>query len=849
MLMPWLEARRQEGSEDKELHNALGMVYVETNSNPQHFLMNNPFYDSKVVGKFCESRDPHLAFIAYRKAWGECDDELLDVTNKNGFFRDQARYLVERQDLALWAKVLNQENRYKRSLIDQVVASALPESRIPEEVSCTVKAFMEAGLPNELMELLERIVLHGPSDGEFRRNKNLQNLLILTAIKSDSSRVMDYLNRLDNYDGLDIAKIARADQYKLYEEAFFIYKKMEDFENAITVLLFEIKDISRAVEYANYADKPKVWGLLGRAQLNNGETANAIKSFMKADDPAMFDLVIASANRDRLWTELIAFLKMARSKIKDSFIDNELLYAYAKVNDLAGLEDFLNVPNIAKVEEVGNRVFDETLYEAARILFEWVKNYAKLAVCYVHLQQYQSAVDAARKANNIATWKAVCYACVDAQEFRLAQQCGVHIIVFMDHLADLVHHYEVGGYFDQVIGLLEQGINLERAHQGIYTFLGICYAKYKEEKLMEHIKLFWSKVNIPTLLTSCREQMQWKEAIQLLIKYDQFESAADTMIEHSSECWEHDLFKQVVRSTPNSEVFYRAANFYLSEHPLLLNDLLIELSTKLDHSRTVNLVRRAGHLPLVQKYLLWVQKEDNKEVNEAVNQLFVDEEDYKNLRVSIDTYLKFDQIGLAQKLQKHALLEMRRISAYLYKLSKRWDVSIQISKDDSYYSDVIATAAESQDESIAEGVLSYFIQKDRKECFAASLYACYSTIRADVVLELAWRHSLTDVVMPFMIQVFRDYNDKIKALEDKFSAQERAAEEEEEKQKQKEEAEAEKAAQILGIPTLAHPINMPLALPAAPSMMGGYPGGGGYGVPPMGYGVPPPGNPYGGGFF
>jgi len=308
------------------------------------------------------------------------------------------------------------------------------------------------------------------------------------------------------------------------------------------------------------------------------------------------------------------------------------------------------------------------------------------------------------------------------------------------------------------------------------------------------------------------------------------------MIEHSAECWEHELFKQTVRQTPNSEVFYRAANYYVAERPLLLNDLLIELSSKLDHSRTVVLVKRLGHLPLIQKYLLSVQHTNTRDVNEAINALWVEEEDHRNLRVSVDTYNAFDQISLAQKLQKHSLLELRRISAYLWKLNKRWDVSIEISKDDSYYSDVISTAAESQDQKIAEEVLSYFVHKDRKECFAASLYACYSVIRADVVLELAWRNNLTDMVMPFMIQVFRDYNDKIKALEERFSQQDTDAESEAKEKAKKEEEDAEKAARILGIPMLGMGMNAPLALPAAPSMMGG-----GFGGPPVGaYGFGPP---------
>jgi len=52
---------------------------------------------------------------------------------------------------------------------------------------------MEAELTTELMILLEKIVLH---NSDFAKYKKLQNLLIITAIKSDQSRVMDYIIRL-----------------------------------------------------------------------------------------------------------------------------------------------------------------------------------------------------------------------------------------------------------------------------------------------------------------------------------------------------------------------------------------------------------------------------------------------------------------------------------------------------------------------------------------------------------------------------------------------------------------------------------------------------------------------------
>lgn len=54
--------------------------------------------------------------------------------------------------------------------------------------------------------------------------------------------------------------------------------------------------------------------------------------------------------------------------------------------------------------------------------------------------------------------------------------------------------------------------------------------------------------------------------------------------------------------------------------------------------------------------------------------------------------------------------------------------------------DAIDTAAESGDTSLAEDLLSFFVNIGDKECFCAALYTCYSLIRPDVAMELAWRN-------------------------------------------------------------------------------------------------------------
>lgn len=79
----------------------------------------------------------------------------------------------------------------------------------------------------------------------------------------------------------------------------------------------------------------------------------------------------------------------------------------------------------------------------------------------------------------------------------------------------------------------------------------------------------------------------------------------------------------------NMELYYKAIQFYLDFKPLLLNDLLLVLAPRMDHTRAVNFFTKAAHLQLVKAYLRSVQSLNNKAVNEALNSLLIDEEDYQ----------------------------------------------------------------------------------------------------------------------------------------------------------------------------------------------------------------------------
>lgn len=99
-------------------------------------------------------------------------------------------------------------------------------------------------------------------------------------------------------------------------------------------------------------NEPPVWSQLARAQLQQGLVKESIDSFIKADDPSAYVDVVETAHRTSHWEDLVRYLQMARKKARESFIESELIYAYARTNRLADLEEFISGPNHADIQKV-----------------------------------------------------------------------------------------------------------------------------------------------------------------------------------------------------------------------------------------------------------------------------------------------------------------------------------------------------------------------------------------------------------------------------------------------------------------------------------------------------------------
>lgn len=700
ILLPFLESALAAGSQQPAVFNAICKIKIDSNHDPEAFLRENDLYDTLIVGKYCEKRDPNLAYIAYRK--GQNDLELINITNENSMYRAQARYLLERADPEIWTFVLNNNNVHRRSLVDQVIATAVPESTEPQKVSVAVKAFLDADLPAELIELLEKIILE-PSP--FSDNGSLQNLLMLTAAKADKSRLMDYISRLSEFNAEEIATMCIGQG--LYEEAFEIYKKVNDHAAATNVLVDHIVSIDRAQEYAERVELPEVWSKVAKAQLDGLRVSDSIDSYIKAQDPSNYNEVIETATHAGKDEDLVKFLKMARKTQREPAIDTALAFSYARLDQLAELEDFLRSANVADIETSGDKAYEEGFHQAAKIFFTSISNWAKLATTLVNLSDFQAAVECARRANSVKVWKQVNEICVQKKEFRLAQICGLNLIVHAEELQDLVKQYETEGYFEELISLLEAGLGLERAHMGMFTELGIALSKYHPERVMEHLKLFWSRINIPKMIRGCEEAHLWPELVFLYCHFDEYDNAALAMMERAADAWEHHSFKDIIVKVANLEIYYRALNHYLQEQPLLLTDLLQALTPRVDVNRVVRMFDKSDNIPIIKPFLLNVQTQNKRIVNNAINDLLIEEEDYKTLKDSVENYDNYEPVELAQRLEKHELVFFRQIAAQIYRKNKRWDKSIALSKQDRLFKDAIETSATSGKRDIVEDLLRY----------------------------------------------------------------------------------------------------------------------------------------------
>jgi len=69
---------------------------------------------------------------------------------------------------------------------------------------------------------------------------------------------------------------------------------------------------------------------------------------LSGDIKAFIGVLFLSGN----FEDLVRYLQMARKKTRETYIETELVFAFAKTNRLADLEEFISGPNHAQIQQV-----------------------------------------------------------------------------------------------------------------------------------------------------------------------------------------------------------------------------------------------------------------------------------------------------------------------------------------------------------------------------------------------------------------------------------------------------------------------------------------------------------------
>lgn len=153
---------------------------------------------------------------------------------------------------------------------------------------------------------------------------------------------------------------------------------------------------------------------------------------------------------------------------------------------------------------------------------------------------------------------------------------------------------------------------------------------------MEHIKIFYTRVNIPKLIRVCDEQQHWKELTYLYIQYDEFDNAATTIMNYSPDAWDHMQFKNVAFKRLRMSNFTTRRCISTSRRSTLISSMTCYTCFHfvwIIPVLFISCARRTNHRS--KPYMVAVQSYNVAAVNEALNEIYVDSD---RLRESVDMH-------------------------------------------------------------------------------------------------------------------------------------------------------------------------------------------------------------------
>lgn len=360
----------------------------------------------------------------------------------------------------------------------------------------------------------------------------------------------------------------------------------------------------------------------------------------------------------------------------------------------------------------------------------------------------------------------------------------------------------------ELIELLESGIEHPQAkgytskETNLFTHLALIYAKFmwmiesvNAQKLMRFLKSNSDKISIPLVIAEARKNLLWNEIIYMYVLSNENDQAVNEMMKHPAS-FDHKQTLQICGYVSQPDLLVQLTEFYIRYYPQNLVEFLkvsklgyfqteemLEAKRKdflsVDPSAVLRLVRQYEIEQMARPYFELLIEENILEINNSLVQIYIKQKDADALIALVKKTITFDTYQTLDVLisEKQTPI-MRRAAVTLYAALKKFDEGVEYAIKNRFYDEASSCAAASENGEKCENMLRMICSKEfpdekiRKEIFTVAVSRFDKMVRADVVLELAWRFNMIDFAMPYLIGHMRAQSEKITHLEERIKANE-----------------------------------------------------------------------------
>eukprot|EP00834_Sanchytrium_tribonematis_P001986 NODE_54_length_30443_cov_1.442954.p11 type:complete len:375 gc:universal NODE_54_length_30443_cov_1.442954:7553-8677(+) len=187
------------------------------------------------------------------KYWGNAIDTLLDKED------DQERLgsyeLFE----------VNEESQFgclMRAILDGSFLAGIDDVKV---IYSLLESLIKYKKKFWLKHVLSNII---KTKSAFANNMTIQTLMCLsTLLFRETEDFQPAITNMSGYDHFTVAKAAKVMGH--VEDSFRIYERFREFPQAADVLVYDIQDLARALEFADKVDKDEVWPIVGKGILES----------------------------------------------------------------------------------------------------------------------------------------------------------------------------------------------------------------------------------------------------------------------------------------------------------------------------------------------------------------------------------------------------------------------------------------------------------------------------------------------------------------------------------------------------------------------------------------------------